>query len=66
MSHYRVVTSSLHVILILEPVPAAMSGTGIAMGGRRAPLIPAEARELAAELVRAADELEFAKARGHW
>lgn len=59
----KVVAGGTDVILHIPAVSAAMSGTGIPLPKRRWPLVPDEARELAAGLVAAADTVDVATGR---
>lgn len=59
----EVTTSSMYVILRLPRVPAELAGFGVALDERRRPLSPDEARELAAELLAAADKVDRASGR---
>lgn len=53
-----IVTHGLQVYMHVPPCPADLSGSGEALPERNVPLVPDEARELARELLRAADALD--------
>lgn len=59
----EVTTSSMYVVLRLPRVPAEMAGFGVALDERRRPFFPDEARELATELLAAADQVDLATGR---
>lgn len=59
----EVSVSSIYVVLRLPRVPAELAGFGVPLDERRRPLIPDEARELAAELIAAADVVDLATGR---